>query len=103
MTTIFKKQISITLLMAVFATIMIAGTIASVTDNSAFAFRNHFFNHHHHNGSHSSTSQSISQSCNQNQHSTVLTAGAGSPIIGSGNNIAACTNINGGGNAAATN
>ncbi len=109
MTTITKKQASISVLVAAFATVMIAGTIAvSSADNSAFAWRNNhdffsFGHFNHNNGKHSSIHQSISQSCHQNQHSTVLTAGSGSPISGSGNNIAACANFNGGGNAGANN
>ena len=37
----------------------------------------------------------------QSQHSSVLTAGANSPVLNSGNNAAVCTNTNNGGNAAA--
>ena len=71
---------------------MIASVVAS--PDSAFA------KHRHHHGANThganthdngkSISQSISQGCSQNQHSSVVTAGAGSPVTGSGNNIAAC-------------
>jgi hypothetical protein len=104
MTTIItKKQASLALVIIAFAAIMVAGTIVSSADN-AFASHRHHHHHHHHHGNHSKHSsihQSISQGCDQNQHSTVLTAGAGSPVAASGNNIAGCANINGGGNAAA--
>ncbi len=86
----------------------------------------HFFFHHHghhfgnggcghfgnggcghfgefgHHGERSHIHQSIFQGCNQHQHSTVLTAGAFSPVVNSGNNAAGCSNVNLGGNAAAT-
>ena len=48
MTTITKKQVSIALVVIAFASIMVAGTIASSADN-AFAHR-----HHHHSSSSSS-------------------------------------------------
>ncbi len=103
MKTITKKQASIALVVVALSAIMIAGTIVSSADN-AFAHRHHhhFFSHHHHHGKHSSIHQSIHQGCNQHQHSTVLTAGANSPISTSGNNAAACANFNVGGNAAAS-
>jgi hypothetical protein len=104
MTTIItKKQASLALVIIAFAAIMVAGTIVSSADN---AFASHRHHHHHHHGNHSKHSsihQSISQGCDQNQHSTVLTAGAGSPVAASGNNLGVCANINGGGNAAANN
>jgi hypothetical protein len=102
MTTITKKQVSISLVVIAFASIMVAGTIIASADN-AFASHRHHHHHHHHNNhsKHSSIHQSISQGCNQHQHSTVLTAGAGSPVAASGNNLGVCANINGGGNAAA--
>ncbi len=94
-----------------FAAVMIIGPIAASTDNSAFAWNwrhhNDFFSFghfgHHNGGHHSSIHQSISQGCHQSQHSTVLSAGANSPISGSGNNAAFCANFNSGGNAAASN
>jgi hypothetical protein len=105
MTAITKKQASLALIVIAFASIMVAGTIVTSTDN-AFASHRHHHHHHHHHGNHSKHSsirQSISQECRQNQHSTVLTAGAGSPVAASGNNLGVCANINGGGNAAANN
>jgi hypothetical protein len=107
LTNITKKQASIAVLAVFFATAMIASVIAS--PDSAFA-RHHHKHHHganthgantHDNGK--SISQSISQGCSQNQHSSVVTAGAGSPVSGSGNNVAACANVNLGGNAAVNN
>ena len=88
MTNTSKKQISLAVLAVVFATAMVASIFAT-TDN-AFA-----------RSSHKIASQSIGQNCSQNQHSSVVTAGAISPPILSGNQIAACANINLGGNALA--
>ena len=48
-----------------------------------------------------SNRQSISQPNNQHQRSTVVTAGANSPVTNSGNNAATATDTNNGGNAAA--
>ena len=48
-----------------------------------------------------SNRQSISQHNHQHQSSTVVTAGANSPVTNSGNNAATATNTNNGGNAAA--
>ena len=45
--------------------------------------------------------QSISQHNHQHQSSTIVTAGANSPVTNSGNNAATATNTNNGGNAAA--
>jgi hypothetical protein len=87
MTTITKKQVSLALVAVVFATAMIASVIAS--PDSAFA--------RHHKSVH----QSISQHNDQSQSSSVVTAGLGSPVSLSGNNIAVGVNANGGGNAAA--
>jgi hypothetical protein len=104
MTAITKKQASIALIVIAFASIMVAGTIVTSADNAFASHRHHHHHHHHGNHSkHSSIHQSISQGCRQNQHSTVLTAGAGSPVTASGNNLGVCANINGGGNAAANN
>jgi hypothetical protein len=108
MTAITKKQASIALIVIAFASIMVAGTIVTSTDNAFASHRHHHHHHHHHHdhgnhSKHSSIHQSISQGCRQNQHSTVLTAGAGSPVAASGNNLGVCANINGGGNAAANN
>jgi hypothetical protein len=98
MTTITKKQMSIALVITAFAAVMIAGTVVASADN-AFANRHH----HHDHSKHSSIHQSINQECRQHQHSTVLTAGANSPVFASSNNLEVCANINGGGNAAANN
>jgi hypothetical protein len=104
MTAITKKQASLALIVIAFASIMVAGTIVTSADNAFASHRHHHHHHHHGNHSkHSSIHQSISQECRQNQHSTVLTAGAGSPVAASGNNLGVCANINGGGNAAANN
>ena len=99
-----KKYTSLALTLVVFTTIMITGTIVSVVGNTVFAFGDHFFfqfNHHHSKKSH--IHQSISQQCDQIQRSRLLSAGANSPRFSSGNNIASCTNVNLGGNAAANN
>ena len=98
MITVTKKQTSLALFAVVFATAMIVGTIASSSDNMAFAGgRGH---HHHHSQTSDSTSQSISQPCEQSQNSPVTTTGAISPPILSGINVGACVNANLGGNAA---
>ena len=105
MANINKKQVTFGLLAVVFATALFVSVVA--TSDSAFASNNHKHKwHKHHNQSghqHDGkvNAQSISQSCHQNQRSTVLTAGANSPVLNSGNNAAVCTNTNNGGNAAA--
>ena len=85
MTTITKKQVSLALVAVVFATAMITSIIA--TSDNAFARSKHVH-------------QSISQHNDQSQSSSVVTAGVGSPVSLSGNNIAVGVNANGGGNAA---
>jgi hypothetical protein len=110
MISVTKKQTSLALVVVAFATIMIAGTIAS--SGSAFAWRerhhhHHFghfdhFGHFNHHGKKSHTDQSIDQGCVQPSRSTVLTSGAVSPILASGNNVDVCANLNFAGNAAAT-
>ena len=118
MTIITKKQSSISVLVIAFATIMIAGTIASNSaDDSAFASRNHHHSghhqhhhsghhQHHHSGHHNNKSfninQQIDQSSSQHQNSFCLSAGAFSPVSASCNNTAASTNVNTGGNGAAS-
>jgi|SRR6476620_4368858 len=100
MANINKKQVTFGLLAVVFATALIVGVVT--TSDSAFAkkwHKHHNHSGHQHNGK--SNAQAISQSCHQSQHSTVLTAGANSPVSNSGNNAAVCTNTNNGGNAAA--
>ncbi len=90
MITVTKKQASIVLVVVAFAAIMITGTIAAGSGN---AYASHKKNHTH---------QSISQKCKQSQHSTLVSSGATSPIGLSGNNAGLCVNLNGGGNAAAS-
>ena len=90
MVTVTKKQTSLALIAVVFATAMIVSTIASSADNSAFATH----------GKKAKFKQSISQACDQSQNNPVTTAGAISPPILSGINVAACVNANLGGNAA---
>jgi hypothetical protein len=90
-----NKQLVFGVIAVVFATAL----IASLVVDQASANRNRQYVHSHSGQSHSG--QSISQSCNQDQSSSVLTAGAGSRVTGSGNNAALCANTNNGGNAAA--
>ena len=78
-----KHQTSMALIAVVLATVMIAGTFAM--GNNAFA--------------RSAADQSITETCDQNQKSSVTTAGFLSPPIASGNNVDACLNFNFGGNA----
>ena len=89
---ITKRQLSLTLIVLVLTTIMIAGTIfsASSDDNVAFAKKH-------------KTKQSIDQSNKQKQKAVCLSAGANSPISSSCNNSALAANANGGGNADADN
>jgi ABC-type nickel/cobalt efflux system permease component RcnA len=111
---ITKNQIALSLIVIVFATIMITGNIKSSIDNSAFASRNHHHHsnnhhHHHHHSDHfnnpddksSNTSQKIDQSSHQNQNSFCLSAGAFSPVSASCNNTATSANFNTGSNGAA--
>ena len=112
MISVTKKQTSLALVVVAFATIMIAGTIAS--SGSAFAWRerhhhdhfNHFefnhFNRSNHHGKVSHTDQSISQGCIQPTSSFDSASGIGSFVAGSGNNIPVCANLNFAGNAAFT-
>ena len=90
MTTITKKQASLALVVIAFAAIMVAGTIAASSDN---AYASHKKSHTH---------QSINQNCKQSQHSTTVSSGPASPVGFSGNNAGLCVNLNGGGNAAAS-
>ena len=89
MVTVTKKQTSLALIAVVFATAMIVGTIASSSDNLAFA-----------TGKKAKFKQSISEACQQDQNSPVTTAGAVSPPVLSGINVGLCVNANLGGNAA---
>jgi hypothetical protein len=79
-TNISTKQFSLALVAVVFATALVVDSIDAKKSKS--------------------NRQTIAQSCNQNQHSLVVTAGAGSPVLFSGNNLAVCSNTNNGGNAA---
>jgi hypothetical protein len=100
MTTITKKQASLAMVIVAFATIMIAGPLASsIGANQAYAGFPGPFGFHH--GKHSHTHQNIFQGCKQRHHSSVLTSGFGSPVGLSGNNVGACLNLNLAGNAAA--
>ncbi len=100
-----EKHVHKVLSIAILATIMITTTFVTITINKAFAEccgEPPFFGFHHH-GKHSHIHQSINQECNQFQSSRFLTSGANSPLFSSGNNVAACANINLGGNAAVSN
>ena len=124
MVTVTKKhQTSITLIAVVLATVMIAGTFASMGNNMAFAWRGDSSKHGQdshgqdkngksgsdsfglsnfgssRNGQTAAADQSISESCDQNQNSPVTTGGAVSPPILSGINLGLCVNANLGGNA----
>ena len=79
-----KKQVSLAVLAVVFATAMIVSVIAS---DSAFAKSKRIH-------------QSITQANSFDQKSNVQSAGAGSSITNSGNNVAVGINFNAGGNAA---
>jgi hypothetical protein len=85
MTNISKKQLSLTLVAVVFATALISSALVVSSVDATKSKSNR---------------QTIAQSCNQNQQSSVVTAGANSPVSNSGNNAAVCTNTNNGGNAA---
>jgi len=85
MTNISKKQLSLTLVAVVFATTLISSALVVSSVDATKSKNNR---------------QTIAQSCNQNQQSSVVTAGANSPVLNSGNNAAVCTNTNNGGNAA---
>jgi|SRR3954452_20203688 hypothetical protein len=86
---IIKRQLSLTLIVLVLTTVMVAGTIFSASsDTIVFAKK-----HKHH--------QKIGQSNEQKQKAVCLTAGANSPISTSCNNSVVSANSNNGGNAAA--
>jgi hypothetical protein len=93
MVTVTKKhQISLALVVVAFATIMIAGTFASSTNNLAFAGGSH--------GKKVKVGQSISQACDQDQRTSASTSGLLSPPIASGINAGICVNANLAGNTA---
>ena len=77
-----NKQLVFGVIAVVFATAL----IASLVVDQANAQR--------------SNRQSITEFCSQDQSSSLTTAGQNSGVTGSGNNMAACTNTNNGGNAA---
>ena len=88
-----NKQLVFGVIAVVFATAM----IASLVVDQASANRNMQTSSFQNQGG-----QSISQACTQDQSSSTTTAGAGSGVTNSGNNIAQCTNTNNGGNAASS-
>ncbi|MER5175534.1 MAG: hypothetical protein ABJB76_06375 [Candidatus Nitrosocosmicus sp.] len=85
---ITKKQTYLSLLVIVFATVMITGTIESSADNSVFAKK--------HKDS-KKGSQNIGISDHISQKAICITAGGNSPISGSCSNIADSTMNNSGG------
>ncbi len=95
-----EKYVYKVLSIGILATIVITTIFTTVNINKAFACcEPPFFGFHHH-VKHSHIHQSINQECNQFQSSRFLNTGGISPLLSSGNNIAACANINLGGNAA---
>src|SRR4051795_2502445 len=86
---IIKRQLSLTLIVLVLTTVMVAGTIFSASSDTIV-----FAKKHKHN-------QKIGQSNEQKQKAVCLTAGANSPISTSCNNSSVSANSNNGGNAAA--
>ena len=73
------------LVFGVIAVVFASALLASLVIDQASAQRNR---------------QSISQHNHQSQSSTIVTAGANSPVTGSGNQVQTATNTNNGGNAA---
>ena len=71
MTNISKKQLSLTLVAVVFATALISSALVVDSVDATKSKNNR---------------QTIAQVCNQNQQSSVVTAGANSPVLNSGNN-----------------
>jgi hypothetical protein len=120
--TVTKKQTSLAVFAVIFATAMIAGTLASATsDNMAFAGGNnrhhhghHWNNHHHSSSSGHDDSQKISQSNSNHQESKCVSSGGvsvangglvgvslggtGGSIRNSCNNDSTQTNANSGNN-----
>ncbi|HEY6537038.1 MAG TPA: hypothetical protein VIY08_14780 [Candidatus Nitrosocosmicus sp.] len=94
-----EKHVHKVLSIAILAAIITTTIFVTITINEAFACCGPpFFGFHHHKHSH--IDQSINQGCDQFQSSRFLNTGGNSPIFSSGNNVAACANINLGGNAA---
>jgi len=89
-----NKQLVFGVIAVVFATAMIASL---VVDQASANLRN---KPQRSNSDPNGSGQSIAQSCEQSQSSSLVTAGANSPVQNSGNNLASCTNTNNGGNAA---
>ena len=102
MSHVIKNQTSLALIVIVFTTIMIAGTIVSYNDDLAFAWRHNHNHFNHFDDKSSNNHQRIDQSSVQRQHSFCLTAGFDSPVSASCNNTAASTNANAGSNGAAS-
>ena len=95
-----EKHVHKVLSIGILATIVFTILFATINIDKAFACcEPPFFGFHHH-VKHSHIDQSINQECNQFQSSRFLTTGANSPLFSSGNNVAACANVNLGGNAA---
>jgi hypothetical protein len=103
---------TLVILAAVAATLLAAGTVAVASNHSAFAWKDkdkkynkdESYNKVYDKPSTVSSTcavQSIDQENTQTQSSTIVTAGANSPVTNSGNNAATATNTNNGGNAAA--
>jgi hypothetical protein len=98
-----NKQLVFGVIAVVFATALISSLV--VDQASASWNKNNQKSSSHSNRGHDGSGQGgsgqiIAQSCTQDQSSSVLTAGANSPVSNSGNNEAVCTNTNNGGNAA---
>ena len=89
MSYITKKQTYLVLLVIVFTTVMITGTIASSADNSVFAKKN---------GSKKGNHQKIGLSDSISQKAICITAGGNSPISESCTNTANSKMDNSGGN-----
>ncbi len=87
---IIKRQLSLTLIILMLTTVMVAGTIFSASSDTIVFAKKHK-NH-----------QKIDQCNEQKQKAVCLTAGANSRISESCNNRADARNDNNGGNAAAS-
>src|SRR3954470_3080484 len=87
---IIKRQLSLTLIVLVLTTVMVAGTIFSASSDTIVFAKKHKNN------------QKIGQSNEQKQKAVCLTAGANSGVDRSCNNAASARNDNNGGNGAAS-
>src|SRR6476646_1996926 len=92
-----NKQLVFGVIAVVFATALISSLVVDQANANRNRQTSSFQNH-----SGQSSGQSISQACTQDQSSSTTTAGAGSGVTNSGNNIAQCANTNNGGNAASS-